>query len=192
MTPAARPAFADRAQAGRALAAGLGDEAGPRTVVVGLARGGVPVAAAVARELGAPLDAVVVRKVGDPAIPELALGAVTADGRLTLPPPSQRSRPPAAAAVEAARVQARFAEERLRAGRPALPLSGAVCILVDDGLATGASMRAAVGWARGRGGAGRRGRPGVLPRGGPCTARRGRRRGVRARERRPLVGRSVV
>lgn len=153
MTPAARPAFADRAQAGRALAAGLGDEAGPRTVVVGLARGGVPVAAAVARELGAPLDAVVVRKVGDPAIPELALGAVTADGRLTLPPPSQRSRPPAAAAVEAARAQARFAEERLRAGRPALPLSGAVCILVDDGLATGASMRAAVGWARGRGAA---------------------------------------
>ncbi len=148
-----RRAFADRAQAGRALAAGLAAEAGPRTVVVGLARGGVPVAAAVADALGAPLDAVVVRKVGHPLRPELALGAVTADGRLALPPPEQRAGMPDGASVAAARAEARAIEGRLRAGRPAVPLEGGSCVLVDDGLATGASMRAAVAWARARGAA---------------------------------------
>ena len=148
-----RGAFADRAHAGRALAQALGGEAGAGTVVVGLARGGVPVAAAVADVLEAPLDAVVVRKVGHPLQPELALGAVTADGRLSLPPPDQRAGAPPPEAVEAARAQARAIEARLRAGRPAVPLAGATCILVDDGLATGASMRAAVAWARARGAA---------------------------------------
>ena len=148
-----RRAFADRVHGGRVLAAGLAGEAGPSTVVVGLARGGVPVAAAVAQALGAPLDAVVVRKVGHPLRPELALGAVTADGRLALPPPGQRAGLPAPAAVAAARDQARAIEHRLRTGRPAVPLEGASCILVDDGLATGASMLAAVHWARARGAA---------------------------------------
>lgn len=154
MTARPRPrAFAGRAHAGRALAGVLAAEAGPRTVVVGLTRGGVAVAAAVAAALGAPLDAVVVRKLGHPAAPELAVGAVTADGRLSLPPPGQRAAAPEPSAVAAARDAARAVEERLRAGRAAVPLEGARCILVDDGLATGASMRAAVAWARGRGAA---------------------------------------
>jgi putative phosphoribosyl transferase len=153
MSRATRRAFADRASAGRALAVGLAGEAGPRTVVAGLARGGVPVAAPVAAALGAPLDAVVVRKVGHPLRPELALGAVTSDGNLALPPPGQRAGVPDAASVAAARDAARRIEARLRAGRRAVPLDGATCVLVDDGLATGASMRAAVAWARARGAA---------------------------------------
>lgn len=146
--------YVDRRHAGRALGDALLAERGPQTVVVGLARGGVPVAAEVASALGAPLDVVVVRKIGHPLQPELALGAVTSDGRVSLPPLlSARAGRPLRRAIAAARAEAEAIEERLRAGHPRVPIEGATCILVDDGLATGASMRAAVVWARGNGAA---------------------------------------
>ena len=144
--------YADRRAAGRALAALMADERGPGTVVVGLARGGVPVAAEVAAALGAPLDVVVVRKVGHPLQPELALGAVTADGPVSLPPlHQQRTGRPSAPAVGAAQREAAEIEARLRTGHPQVPVAGATCVLVDDGLATGASMEAAIRWARAQG-----------------------------------------
>lgn len=144
--------YADRRAAGRALAALLAAEEGPRTVVVGLARGGVPVAAEVAAALGAPLDVVVVRKVGHPLQPELALGAVTARGPVSLPPAhGPRMARPSAPAVAAAQREAAAIEARLRTGHPPVPLAGATCVLVDDGLATGASMEAAIRWARAEG-----------------------------------------
>ena len=146
--------YADRRSAGRALAALLTAERGPGTVVVGLARGGVPVAAEVAAALGAPLDVVVVRKVGHPLQPELALGAVTADGPVSLPALRHlRAGRPSAPAIAAAQREAAAMEARLRAGHPRADLAGATCILVDDGLATGASMEAAIRWARARGAA---------------------------------------
>jgi predicted phosphoribosyltransferase len=128
--------FADRADAGRQLAAALPALEGD-VVVLGLARGGVPVAAEVAAELGAPLDVLVVRKVGHPAQPEYALGAVSEDG-VTLP----ENLPPdlVGPRLEQARDQARA----LRGGREREPLEGRVVVVVDDGLATGRSMAAAL------------------------------------------------
>jgi putative phosphoribosyl transferase len=114
-------------------------------------RGGVPVAAEVAAHLGAPLDALVVRKVGHPLQEELAIGAVSADG-LTDPASPPRGgmeriwRGFRIAAEEAQRI-----EGRLRAVVPSIDVAGRTCILVDDGLATGATMRAAVRSARSRG-----------------------------------------
>ncbi len=152
--PEGPPRYLDRRHAGRVLARELAVERAPGTVVVGLARGGVPVAAEVAAALGAPLDVVVVRKVGHPLQPEFALGAVTADGRVSLPPLRHlRAGHPVLSAIEAAQTEAQAIEARLRAGHPRIPLDGVTCILVDDGLATGASMRAAVRWARTRGAA---------------------------------------
>ena len=145
--------YADRRDGGRVLADALLHERGPATVVVGLARGGVPVAAEVASLLGAPLDVVVVRKIGHPLQPELALGAVTPDGRVSLPPAGTRAGRPAQEAIADALAEARAIDARLRAGHPPVPLEGAACILVDDGLATGASMRAAIAWARASGAA---------------------------------------
>jgi putative phosphoribosyl transferase len=106
-------------------------------VVLGLARGGVPVAAEVAEALGAPLDVLVVRKVGHPAQPEYALGAVSEDG-VALPEglPAELVEPQ----LEEARAQA----QRLRAGRARVPVEGRTAIIVDDGLATGRSMTAAI------------------------------------------------
>jgi predicted phosphoribosyltransferase len=124
--------FADRAEAGRRLAASLPPLEGD-VLVLGLARGGVPVAAEVAAALGAPLDVVVVRKVGHPAQREYALGAVSEDG-LVLPSgiPHELVDPQ----LEEARAQAR----RLRAGRERTPIAGRDVVVVDDGLATGRSM----------------------------------------------------
>ena len=128
--------FADRADAGRRLAESLPDLEGD-VVVLGLARGGVPVAAEVAAALGCPLDVLVVRKVGHPAQPEYALGAVSEDG-VSLPPGLS----PALVApqMERARQQA----QELRQGRPRRPLAGRVALVVDDGLATGRSMATAL------------------------------------------------
>jgi predicted phosphoribosyltransferase len=148
--------FADRIEAGRALAARLGSYAGREDVVVlGLPRGGVPVAAEVARELGAPLDVLLVRKLGVPGQPELAMGAIAEDGppivnddvvqgyRLT---PADLERAGARERQEIARQAALY-----RAGRPPAPVDGRIAIVVDDGLATGASMEAAVRALAGRG-----------------------------------------
>jgi putative phosphoribosyl transferase len=129
-------AFADRADAGRRLASTL-PPVGDSAVVLGLTRGGVPVAAEVAAALGAPLDVLVVRKVGHPAQPEYALGAVSEDG-VALPPDLAPER--AAPELERARAQA----TALRGDRPPVPVAGRVAVVVDDGLATGRSMAVAL------------------------------------------------
>jgi putative phosphoribosyl transferase len=128
--------FADRVDAGRRLAESLPPTEGD-VVVLGLARGGVPVAAEVARSLGAPLDVLVVRKVGHPAQPEYALGAVSEDG-VALP----QDLPPELVAPQLER--ARRQAESLRRGRSRLVLGDRVVVVVDDGLATGRSMAAAL------------------------------------------------
>lgn len=142
--------FTDRRDAGRVLAAALVDERRPGAVVVGLARGGVVVAAEVARVLGLPLDVVAVRKVGHPWQPEYALGAVAPDDGVYVRGPDGLSDEELAAAVEAAKARAVELDRTLHAGRAPVLLEGRPCLLVDDGLATGATMIAAVRWARGR------------------------------------------
>jgi len=143
--------YANRREAGDALAAHLGAYAGRDDVVVlGLVRGGVPVAARVAAALKAPLDVLVVRKLGVPWAPEVAFGALGPGGvavhnldvesRLT---PEDIAEVTAREAAELERREAAY-----RAGRPPLSLSGKVAIVVDDGLATGATARAAVAVAR--------------------------------------------
>ena len=146
--------FEDRVDAGRRLAREMPASLEGRIAVYGLARGGVPVAAEVARALGAPLDALVVRKVGHPLHREYALGAVTADG-----PPylremrglDGRATPELRGRVREAAAEARAMDERLHEETGRLDPSGATCVLVDDGLATGASMVAACRWARAHG-----------------------------------------
>lgn len=145
-----RPLFADRRDAGRQLAERLGTYAGrSNLVVLGLPRGGVPVAYEVARALGAPLDVFVVRKIGLPHQPELAMGAIASGGirvvnrsvveRLGISGDAFDTM----AAIEEWELKRR--ERVYRAGRPPFPeLRGATVVLVDDGLATGSTMRAAV------------------------------------------------
>jgi predicted phosphoribosyltransferase len=128
--------FADRVDAGQRLAERLPAIEGD-VVVLGLARGGVPVAAEVARAREAPLDVLVVRKVGHPAQPEYALGAVSEDG-VALP----EDLPPELVGPQLER--ARHQAQTLRRGRARLPLEGRVVLVVDDGLATGRSMAAAL------------------------------------------------
>ena len=144
--------FKDRRDAGRKLAAALAGWRGqPGLLVLGLPRGGVPVAWEIAHALGAPLDVLVVRKLGYPGQEEYAMGAI-ASGGVRFMDESVLAWPVSAAEVEAvvAREQAELARrERLYRGeRPPLALGGRVLLLVDDGLATGATMRAAVMAAR--------------------------------------------
>lgn len=155
--------FRDREAAGIVLAERLGagalsmadaqrplSEDPSRIVVLGIPRGGVPVAAAVARALGARLDVLVAHKVGAPGEPELAVGAVAADGSIRREPwagayvSDEGFAVAAAAEIERARAR----ETDLRAGRPAVPLAGATAVLVDDGIATGSTMLVAVEAAR--------------------------------------------
>jgi putative phosphoribosyl transferase len=148
--------FADRADAGRRLAERLRDYAGRDDVVVlGLPRGGVPVAAEVARALAAPLDAFLVRKLGVPGREELAFGAIASGGARVLNRDVVATLGIDERTIEqvAAREQAEL-ERRAEAYRgTAEPpdVRGQTAILVDDGLATGASMRAAVEAVRGLG-----------------------------------------
>ena len=141
--------FHDRREAGRILAFHLRDYTGREDVIVlGLARGGVPVAFEVARQIGVPLDVFVVRKLGVAGHEELAMGAIASGGVRVLNPSVMRSlhepeRALAASTLEQTRELARR-EAEYRAGRAPLALRGQTAILVDDGLATGASMRAAV------------------------------------------------
>jgi predicted phosphoribosyltransferase len=140
--------FRDRAQAGQLLAAELEAYSGRDDVVVlALPRGGVPVALEVARGLGAPLDVFPVRKLGVPGHEELAVGAIGPGGvRVTNPLVVAEARIGRDEIDAIAEVEARELErqERLyRGGRQPLELAGRTAILVDDGLATGASMRAA-------------------------------------------------
>ncbi len=140
--------FHDRTDAGRRLAQRLTVYRGPDTVVLALPRGGVEVGYEVARELDAPLDVIVARKLGAPGQRELGIGAIAPGGVRVLDEETialLRVTPreiDAVAAEEAAEMARR--ERLFREGRPALDLSGRTVILVDDGLATGVTARAAV------------------------------------------------
>jgi putative phosphoribosyl transferase len=148
MTPI-RPRFRDRADAGRALAADLAGFAGRTDVIVlALPRGGVPVAFEVARALGAPLDVFLVRKLGLPGHEELAMGAIASGGVRLINEDVVRAYQVTEAEIDAVvEAEERELQRRERSYRDggALPsLEGRTVILIDDGLATGASMRAAV------------------------------------------------
>jgi predicted phosphoribosyltransferase len=141
--------FADRRHAGALLARQLQQFADrPEVLVLALPRGGVPVAFEVAQSLGAPMDVFVVRKLGMPGHPEFAMGAIASGGVRVMNEDAFDWYQPSAAAVEAViRVEHAELERRERAyrdGKPPLPIKGRTVILVDDGLATGSTMRAAV------------------------------------------------
>ena len=145
--------FRDRRHAGQALGwrlveAGVLDRFPEPRMVLGLPRGGVPVAGEVARILAAPLDVFLVRKLGVPGQEELAMGAIASGGVRVLNPPVIERLGISADDVEAvARNEAETLRRRERAyrdDRPPVDVRGATVILVDDGLATGASMRAAL------------------------------------------------
>src|SRR3970282_1439691 len=140
------PLFRDRPEAGGAVAAELEGERGPELAVVGLARGGVQVAAEVARALAAPLDVVAVRKIGHPLQPEYGLGAVTPGDGVYVRGPDGLSEEELGAVVEATKAKAALLDKRLHAEEPPLDLRGKTMLVVDDGLATGATMIAALRW----------------------------------------------
>ena len=138
--------FTDRGDAGRQLARQLEKYRREQPVVLGLARGGVPVAAEIAAALGAPLDVLVVRKIGSPFQPELALGAVAAgtvwlNEQIIEALGVSRESLDRIVALESAEAQRR---EALYRERPAVPVEGRTVIVVDDGLATGATSSAAI------------------------------------------------
>ncbi|MGO4782659.1 phosphoribosyltransferase [Cryobacterium sp. W22_MBD10_FK3] len=144
--------FTDRADAGRQLAGILGRFRVPAVVVLGLPRGGVPVAAEVANALRVPLDVIIVRKLGLPFEPEVAMGAIGEEGVRVL-----NVRVLALAQTTDAQIQAVEGRERsvlearvaeLRRGRPRLNLAGRTALIVDDGVATGSTARAACRVAR--------------------------------------------
>lgn len=141
--------FRDRAEAGRLLGSALSAYRGETEVLVlALPRGGIPVGYAVAKALDAPLDIFVVRKLGAPGNPELAIGAVAPGGVCILQEeiiagvgiPADEV---AIIATQEEQVR-RQSEELYRRNLPAHPIAGATVILVDDGIATGATMRAAI------------------------------------------------
>lgn len=145
--------FRDRREAGRRLAAELISYAGrPDVLVLALPRGGVPVGYEVARALGAPLDVFLVRKLGTPGHEELAMGAVASGGIRVL-----NEDVVSALGLDEGVIQAAVEHEtrvlsgrerRYRGDRPATSLADRIILLVDDGLATGATMRAAVAAVR--------------------------------------------
>ena len=149
--------FVDRADAGRRLAQALRSYRDREPVVLALPRGGLPVAAEIAAALVAPLDVVLVRKIGAPWQPELAMGALV-EGE---PPTVVRNEAIISAAgiderafataAERARVELEDARRRLLGDRPRATIAGRAAILVDDGVATGATARAALQSIRRRG-----------------------------------------
>jgi putative phosphoribosyl transferase len=150
---AAPRSFRDRADAGRRLASLLERYAGRDDVVVlALPRGGIPVALEIARALAAPLEAFVVRKLGVPGHEELAFGALATGGARVLNAEVVDHLGLGPALIESVTERERRELERrerlYRDVRPPRPLAGKTVVLVDDGLATGASMRAAVAAAR--------------------------------------------
>jgi putative phosphoribosyl transferase len=140
--------FADRRAAGRQLAQALIHHAGTNALVLGLPRGGVPVADEVARVLGATLDVWVVRKLGAPYRPELGMGAIAEGPAVVLDRSIVRALGVSRAEIfEVARremTEVRHRIERFRKARAAPELQGRTVILVDDGIATGGTTRAAI------------------------------------------------
>jgi predicted phosphoribosyltransferase len=147
--------FRDRRDAGAKLSAAFHGYRGARPLVIGIARGGVPVAAELASRLEGELDVIVARKITAPDRPGLGLGAITADGARRMNSKlrvwSTVSDAALATIAEQQRASAETAESRWRAGLPAIDPSDRLVILVDDGLATGATMGAAVSSLRQRG-----------------------------------------
>ena len=144
-----RASFRDRTEAGQLLAERLQEyKARTDAIVLALPRGGVPVGFEIARKLDLPLDIFVVRKLGVPGQRELAMGAIASGGVRVLNEDVLRAMPHAAATVaEVTSQEIREVERReldYRQGRPTSEVSGRVVILVDDGLATGATMLAAI------------------------------------------------
>jgi predicted phosphoribosyltransferase len=138
--------FTDRADAGRKLAAVLMEHRGEPVVVFALPRGGVVLGVEIARCLRAPLDLIVVRKIGHPESPEYAIGAITEDGDVVLNREEARTLDPgwiAATAEEELREARRRRAVFLR-DRPAISAKGKIAIVVDDGLATGLTMEAGI------------------------------------------------
>jgi putative phosphoribosyl transferase len=143
--------YADRIHAGEHLAAQLRAYADRADVtVLGLVRGGIPVAARVAKRLHEPLDALVICKLGVPWAPEVAFGALGPGGVVVHNPDvaAHLSEADITAVTALATAELARREARYRPGRPPLALAGRVCLVVDDGLATGASARAAVASVR--------------------------------------------
>jgi predicted phosphoribosyltransferase len=149
------PTFRDRREAGRSLARSLASYGDRSPVVVGLARGGVPVAFEIAQSLGAPLDVLVVRKLGVPVQPELGMGAIAEGGaRVLNPAVVLRGHVTVAEIAEVEQRERAELERRAgvyRAGSAPLDLQGRTVIVVDDGLATGGTARAAIESVRRRG-----------------------------------------
>jgi putative phosphoribosyl transferase len=147
--------FDDRADAGRRLATRLDHLRGEPVVVLGLPRGGVPVALEVARALDAPLDVILVRKLGVPFQPELGMGAIGEDGVRILNDEVLRAtgvQPETVAQVESAeREELERRARRFRGNRPRESLAGRTAVIVDDGIATGSTARAACRVARSQG-----------------------------------------
>jgi len=145
-----RQLFSDRGQAGRALAQELAKLQLPAPVVLALPRGGVPVAAEIARELGAPLDLLLVRKIGVPWQPELAVAAIVdgQDQELVIDEDTRAASGVSRSYIETqAKEQMREIERRRHlylGDRAPIPVSKRTAIVVDDGIATGTSMRAAL------------------------------------------------
>ena len=149
--------FADRIDAGHRLAERLGHLRDADPVVLALPRGGVPVAYQVAEALDAPLDVIVVRKLGVPFQPELGMGAIGEDGvRIVNPEVVRAARvtdDEIAAVERRERAELERRARRFRGDRPRVPLEGRTAIVVDDGIATGSTARAACQVARAHGAA---------------------------------------
>jgi predicted phosphoribosyltransferase len=152
--PPRDPAFADRRDGGRRLAERLGSVVAGNALVVALPRGGVPVGFEVAAALGAPLDVLAARKLGTPANPELAVGAIAEGGVAVLDSAAARrfgvTQAELDATVERETQELHRRVERYRDGQPPLEVRGRTAVLVDDGLATGLTALAAVRALRAR------------------------------------------
>jgi putative phosphoribosyl transferase len=140
--------FKNREEAGRKLAGALGEFKGMDVVVLGIPRGGVVVANEVAKALGAPLDIVVTRKIEAPGEPEYALGAVTQEGDVIMDRQAAESLGASPAylddQIRKKKEEVKERMQRLRGDAPYPRLEGKVVVIVDDGIATGSSVSAAV------------------------------------------------
>ncbi|RMG09573.1 MAG: phosphoribosyltransferase [Planctomycetota bacterium] len=138
--------FRDRREAAERLAEALADLQGQRPLVLGIPRGGVPLARVLADRLGGEVDVVLVHKIGSPGNPEFAVGSVSEDGDVRIRPEARRLYAPETLQTEVHRQGARLRaqRERFTPGRPPIDPRGRVVVVVDDGTATGETMLAAL------------------------------------------------